>query len=151
MQDLNVQYLGVEQLTQAYPVVRTGMHVSQERWEEFGRELLADGGGVLAVTAPDGCLHGIAAFRPASNLRYGQSLDVEVIVAFELSGDDRVREALCQELERIATARGCKVLNLMVAAKSLDPESHMRTGLERLGLTLDTVRFARDVSPESGN
>lgn len=149
MQDLNVQYLSMKQLARAYPLVRTATRVSQQRWEEFGRELIADGGGVLAVIAPDGCVHGVAAFRPASSLRHEQSLDVEVIVAFELSGDDRVREALCHELERIATARGCKVVNLTVAAKSMDPESHMRTGLERLGLTLDTVRFARDVSTEN--
>lgn len=151
MQDLAVQSLGEEQLADAYPLVRTATRVSQQRWEEFGRELIAHRGGILAVTAPDGCVHGVAAFRPASNLRFEQSLDVEVIVAFELSGDDRVREALCRELERIAAARNCRAVNLTVAAKGADPESHVRTGLERLGLTLDTVRFARDLSSEGGD
>jgi hypothetical protein len=151
MQDLTVQSLGEEQLADAYPLVRTATRVSQQRWEEFGRELIAHGGGVLAVTAPDGCVHGAAAFRPASNLRYEQSLDVEVIVAFELGGDDRVRGALYRELEKTAAACDCRAVNLTMAAKSADPESQVRTGLERLGLTLDTVRFAGDVPSESGH
>lgn len=145
MQDLTVETLGFGQLAQVYPLIRSATRVSLERWEEFGRELLAGGGGVLAVLAPDECIHGAAAYRPSLNLRHEQSLDVEVIVAFDLRGDDRVRKVLCEELERIAARLGCGTLNFTVPARSAEPSSRARSGLERLGLRLDTARFVREL------
>jgi len=61
MQDLTVETLGSGRLAQVYPLIRSATRVSLERWEEFGRQLLASGGGVLAVIAPDEC---IMASRP---------------------------------------------------------------------------------------
>lgn len=145
MQDFRVESLGPDQLAQVYPLVRAATRVSLKRWEEFGRELLAGGGGVLALTAPDKCIHGAAAYRPGRNLRHEQSLDVEVIVAFDLRGDDRVRETLCRELERIAARLGCSTLNFTVAAEKAEPASSARNGLERLGLRLDTAGFVREL------
>lgn len=143
--DLNVEPLTGDRLAEAYPLVRTATRVSQARWQEFGRELLESGGGILAVTAADTCLHGVAAYRPNRNLRHEQTLDVDVIVAFDLRGDDRVREALCLALEKIAASLGCSAVNYTVAAKSAAPRSRARSGLERLGLKLDTASFVREV------
>jgi len=143
--ELTVKPLSAEQLAEAYPLVRTATRVSQARWEEFGRELLQGGGGVLAVTAADKCVHGVAAYRPNRNLRHEQSLDVEVIVAFDLRGDDRVREALCRALDRIAAGLNCSAVNFTVPARSAEPRSRARSGLERLGLKLDTASFVREV------
>jgi hypothetical protein len=145
MPDLTVQFVDADRLAQVYPLVRSATRVALERWEEFGRELLRAGGGVLAVLAPDRCVHGVAAYRPSRNLRHQQSLDVEVIVAFDLRGDDRVRQALCRELERIAVGLGCSAVNFTVAAKSAEPSSRARSGLERLGLKLDTASFVREL------
>jgi len=89
--------------------------------------------------------HGVAAYRRGRNLRHEQCLDVEVIVAFDLSGDDRVRAALCRELERIAAKLECTALNFTVAAKSAETSSSARSGLERLGLRLDTAGFVREL------
>lgn len=146
MKDLKVEHLGVGQLAQAYPLIRSATRVSLKRWEEFGRDLLASGGGVLIVAAPDECIHGAAAYRPSLNLRHERSLDVEVIVAFELRGDGRVRQLLYRELERIAAKLGCSALNFTVSARSADPSSSVRSGLERLGLRLDTAGFVRDLA-----
>ena len=145
MQDLTVEKLGAGRLAQVYPLIRSATRVSLERWEEFGRQLLASGGGVLAVIAPDECIHGVAAYRRGRNLRHEQCLDVEVIVAFDLSGDDRVRAALCRELERIAAKLECTALNFTVAAKSAETSSSARSGFERLGLRLDTAGFVREL------
>lgn len=145
MQDFILESLSVDRLDQVYPLIRSATRVSLERWKEFGRELFAGGGGVLAVTAPDKCIHGAAAYRPSRNLRHEQSLEVEVIVAFDLSGNDQVRRVLCRELERIATALQCSALNLTVAGKNADPSSSARSGLERLGLRLETAGFVREL------
>ena len=143
--NLSVQSLSVERLAEAYPLVRTATRVSQERWDEFGRALLESGGGVLAVIAEDKCLHGVAAYRADRSLRHEHYLDVEVIVAFDLSGDDRVREALCRELDRIAADLHCSAVNFTVAARSAEPRSRSRSVLERLGLKLDTAGFVREL------
>ena len=148
MPDLTVRPVGVDHLAQVYPLIRSATRVSLERWREFGRELLDKGGGVLAVFAPDECIHGVAAYRPSRNLRHEQTLDVEVIVAFDLRGDDRVRAALCRELEHIATECGCGTVNFTVAAKSAERSSSVRSGLERLGLKLDTASFVRELPGE---
>lgn len=145
MTELTVQSVGSDRLAQVYPLIRSATRVSLERWEEFGSDLLSCGGGVLAVAAPDECIHGVAAYRPARNLRHEQSLDVEVIVAFDLRGDDRVRAALCKELERVAAELNCSAVNFTVAAKSAEPASRARSGLERLGLKLDTASFVREL------
>lgn len=150
MQHLFVQAINRKQLALAYPLVRSATRVSLERWEEFGGELLSDGGGVLAVVSPDDCVHGVAAYRPARNLRHEQSLDVELIAAFDLQGGDRVRSALCEELERIASRLGCSAVNFTVAAKSAEPTSRARSGLERLGLKFDTASFVRQLPDEPG-
>ena len=94
MRDLTVQQLTYDRLGEAYPLIRTATHVSLERWLEFGAELLKADGGVIAVVASDHYVHGVAAFRPRSHLRHDQGLDVEAMVAFDLRGNDRVKDVL---------------------------------------------------------
>ena len=149
MPDLTVEAVGLDRLAEIYPLIRSATRVSLERWQVFGRELLAGDGGVLAVTAPDNCVHGVAAYRPVGNLRHQKTLDVEVIVAFELRGDDRVREMLCRELERIAVDLNCSAVNLTVSARTAEPSSRAREGLERLELKLDTACFVRELPGQS--
>lgn len=148
MPDLEVQILGHERLTDAYPLVRSATRVSLPRWEEFGRQLAAVSGGVLAVIAPDGCIHGVASFRPRPNLRHRQSLDVEVFVAFELPGTKGVRTMLYEGLERLAAERRCESLTLTTAAKGYEiPLSGSRASLEKLGLKLETLNYTRELEP----
>jgi hypothetical protein len=144
MPDLRVETIQPDSLADVYPLVRSGTRVTLERWIEFGVELLSTGGGVLAVKASDNCVHGVAAYRPGRDLRYKESLDVEVFVAFDLRGDDSIRNALCGALDRIANERGCKSVNFTVPGRSADPASAARAGLERIGLKLESARFVRD-------
>lgn len=145
MPDLTPKMLQISELAQVYPLVRSATHVSLDRWKAFGRDLLEGGGGVLSVKAADECIHGVAAFRPIRHLRHEMMLDVELIVAFDLIGDDRVREVLYRELERIAVNLKCSTVKITVAAKIAERRSRVRTGLERLGLSLDTANFVREL------
>ncbi len=147
MPELRVETIQHDSLADVYPLVRSGTRVPLERWMEFGIELLRTGGGVLAVKAPDHCIHGVAAYRPGRDLRHKESLDVDVFVAFDLRGDDSIRNALCSELDRIATELGCKSVNFTVPGRSADPASAARAGLERIGLKLETARFVRNPFP----
>lgn len=146
MRDLIVQQLSFDRLREAYPLIRSAAHVGLERWLEFGSELFKVGGGVIAILGADQCIHGIAAFRPRTHLRHARGLDVEVMVAFDLRGNDRVKRMLHEELERIGRDRGCRTIYFTVAAKNADPCSAGRAGLERLGLKLETAGFVREIT-----
>ena len=148
MPDLEVQILERDRLADAYPLVRSATRVGLPRWEEFGLQLAAVGGGVLAVIAPDGCIHGVASFRPRPNLRHRQSLDVEVFVAFELPGTSGVRALLYEGLERLGAERQCESLTLTTAARGYEiPLSGSRVSLEKLGLKLETLNYTRELEP----
>ena len=91
MPDLIVESVGLHRLAEIYPLIRSATRVSLERWKGFGEALLAGGGGVLAVIAPDDCIHGVATYRSIRNLRHEQSLQIEILVAFELIPHATVR------------------------------------------------------------
>ncbi len=145
MPELNVQSIDQTRLAQVFPLIRSATRVDLTRWEEFGSNLLDAGGGIVAVVAPDQCVHGVAAYRPRTNLRHQRILDVEVIVAFDLRGGDRVRDKLVCALEQIAVDTGCAALHFTVDAKNATPQSRARMGLERLGLKLETAAFVREL------
>lgn len=147
MPQLTVSRLDVNRLGEAYPLIRSAAHVSKERWEAFARDLFKDGGGILAVIAEDGRVHGVAAFRQAESLRHEAGLLVEVIATFELSRAARVRQALCTALEEAARERGCRSLIFTMAADGYaDPVSRRRTSWEELGLQMETVSFVQPVA-----
>ncbi|WP_166039014.1 hypothetical protein [Sphingosinicella sp. YJ22] len=149
MPDLSLSRLDEGQLALAYPLIRAAARVSLERWKTFARQLIASGGGILAVGADDGCLHGVASFREVGSLRFERSLQVDILVAFELSRMAPVRRALCAGLEGIAREMGCRSIIFTTAARNAEPASAGRLSWEELGLKMETVSFVRHVQPEA--
>lgn len=148
MPELSLLHLNENELARAYPLIRSDARVSPERWEAFGRELIAGGGGIIAVEAGDACLHGVAAFRRLGSLRHELSLQVEILIAFELSHAAPVRRALCVALEDLARKTGCGSIVFTTAARTCaDPRSRGRLAWERLGLQMETVGFVRQLRP----
>ena len=70
------------------------------------------------------------------------------MVAFDLRGNDCVKDLLYKELERIGRQRGCRTIYFTMAAKNAEPSSKARAGLERLGLKLETAGFVRELPAE---
>lgn len=131
-------------MAEAYPLIRRTARVAPERWEKFGRELAAQGGGVLAAFAEDGRVHGIAAYLPVISLKHGNALRVEAIAAFELGHVSLVRSALSAALDRLAGEKHCAVVTISLDAKGLfSPRSRRRRGWEALGLIPETIEFVR--------
>jgi hypothetical protein len=134
MPELSVLQLSECQLAHAFPLVRAAARVTSDRWEAFGRELIAAGGGILAIQADDGCLHGLAAFRRCETLRHDVSLQVEILVAFELSRSAPVRRALCEAIREHAKARRChSIVYTMAAHSHADAASLRRMSWEKSG------------------
>lgn len=149
MPDLRLSRLDESRLPLAYPLIRSAARVSQARWEAFARQLIAAGGGILVASADDGCVHGVAAFRRTGSLRFERALQVDILVAFELSRGAPVRRALCDGLEEIARETGCRGIVFTTPARNADPASAGRSGWEALGCRLETVGFVRELAGDA--
>jgi hypothetical protein len=150
MPDFRILLLDERQLAEAYPLVRSATDVSPDRWKKFARELIASGGGVLAVQAADSCLHGVAAFRQVGTLRHELSLQVELLAAFELSRLAPVRKALCAALEDLARRKGCRNILFTVAADAAgQARSGLHASLEARGARLATVSMVQKLAGEA--
>lgn len=131
-------------MAEAYPLIRRQARVGPERWQEFGRQLSSSGGGVLAVRAEDGRVHGVAAYLPVVSLTHGNALRVEAIAAFELGHASLVRNALSAALDKLARSLRCEVVMVSLDAKGLfSPRSRRRRGWEALGLSAERIDFVR--------
>lgn len=143
---LSVSNLEPGQMMEAYPLIRRSARVAAADWSRFGCRLAKQGGGVLAVRAEDGQVHGVAAYLPVANLRHGKALRVEAIAAFELGHVSLVRNRLSSALDSLARAQGCRVVLISLDAKGVSsPRSRRRRGWESLGLTAESIGFVRQV------
>ena len=102
--------LDPERLCEALPLLRLALAGLDElRWVAHCEDLARAGGGVLAVAAADVAFHGVALYRPQSDLCRGKVLRVDMLMAYEFSPAGPVRAALLAALEdtcRYVEARG---------------------------------------------
>lgn len=106
----DVAELAAERLDEAYPLVRSARGASAAQWRDFVAALRTAGGGLLAASAADGRIHGVAAWRPCFCLVDGNVLVVDLVAAMEISAPARVRPALCAALSRLGRERACGAL-----------------------------------------
>lgn len=146
MPDLSLCRLCERELADAYPLVRFATRVTAERWTSFARALIAAGGGAIAARADDGCLHGIAIFRPLDSLRHVRCLYVELLVVFELTRRSPVHDLLCAALDRVARELDCPSILLTLPAGRRAGRAPWRGP----GLSLEAMGFVRQTQPERG-
>lgn len=116
--------LEADELAQAWPLVRMASPwLDQATWQSSAEELIGHGGGVVAVVAPDGWLHGLATYQPIDKARAGRVLYVETLVTFELIRRAPVRQFLCDCLEWLAPALGCDTIAVSMPAGGTVPKS----------------------------
>ena len=118
MPGLTIIDLEPDELARAWPLVRiVSPWLNPEAWQGSAEELIAHGGGVISVVAPDGCLHGIATYEPIDKSRTGRVLYVETLVTFELSRRAPARHALCDALDLLGHAFVCRSVVLPLPSK----------------------------------
>jgi hypothetical protein len=128
MPQFAIEHLSESQLEEAWPVVRMSRsHAFCDWWVSESVALIARGGGILALRAPDHAIHGIATYEVARKARLGRVLLVDTLVAFELNGRAPVRHALCDALELLASAFNCRSIVLPIPSKG-----HIRHRAKRL-------------------
>ncbi|MGE5722192.1 MAG: hypothetical protein ACM3YM_06995, partial [Sphingomonadales bacterium] len=78
MQHFTISQPGPDVIAQAYPLVRmAAAEVTFDQWREHAERLFATGGGILAVSAGDASLLGLATYRPEEDLRHGRVLRID--------------------------------------------------------------------------
>jgi hypothetical protein len=113
MPDLRIRQLDRDDVARAWPLVRSKSRIaSLSHWKRFAHDLFERGGGVIAVSAEDGCLHGIATYEPTMTKSFGHVLQVDTLVSFELSRRAPVRHALCDALTGFARLFDCDAVRV---------------------------------------
>lgn len=152
MPRLLVSKLETERMADAYPLIRHLAWVGNAQWEMFARQLADKGGGVLAVEAEDGHVHGVATYLPVTSLKHGKALRVEAIAAFELGHASPVRNLLSAALDELARSEGCAAVMVSLDSKGmLSANSKRRCSWESLGLTAETIEFVRRIDSDSNS
>ena len=147
MPDLRIFPLEGPQVDLAFSLLRSATDITPEQWRSFADELIAAGGGIVAAEADNGCLHGLAVYRRLGTLRHGHALQVELLVAYELSRQAPVRKALCAALEEIARDSDCRAIVFTSPARSqVEANLARQAGWEEMGATMATVDFVRHLS-----
>lgn len=150
MTKFRIVHLGSEQIAASYSLVRTiAPEVSPERWQDFAEAAIGGNGGILGAYAGNDALHGVAVFRPDTCLYGGRALRVEPMVTLELDETSPVRAALCEALELVALARDCGKLMVSLFSRGYaDPAGRKALGWLKLGMEIESVTFAKTLSPE---
>ena len=141
----SVKHLQEDQFDLVYPLVRIAApQLEVDDWRHFARRLMAGDGGILTVSAGDERPYGVAVYRVDYSLRHGRTLQVELIVTFELKRQAPARAALCEMLELIALAKDCETLMLITASKGYAASNSPKADLwATLGLDVDSVVFTK--------
>ncbi len=143
MPGLQVRSLKDDELTLAYPLVRSVARVELSRWLGFAHALIAARGGIIGVRASGGCLYGAATFLTRPSLEHERILEIDLLAAIELGRGSHVERVLRDRLNVIARKRGCRALAYRMAG-SKRPEA-----AEDDKLAHHLVVIERAVSPAS--
>lgn len=134
-------------MAEAYPLIRCLGHIELEHWEEFGRRLTEQGGGVLAVRAEDKCIHGVAAYLPIASLKHRRALRVEIIAAFEFGHSLLVRSTLSTALDDLAREKKCDVVMVSLDVKDrFNKRSRRWRAWDSLGLKAEAIECVRHLA-----
>jgi hypothetical protein len=144
MPRLLVSNLELERVSEAYSLIRHLAGIDLEQWDDFYRQLIRLGGGVLSVRGEDECIHGLAAYLPVASLKYGKALRVDAIAAVEFGHSMTVRQALCSALDNVARKKDCGAVIISLDANGVSGRRSRRwRGWEALGLSAATIDFVR--------
>ena len=132
MPDLRIRQLYRDDIERAWPLARSKSQFSSlSGWKRFAHDLVERGGGVIAVSAEDGCLHGIATYEPITQKDVDRVLEVETMVAFELSRRAPIRHALCDALIGFARLFDCGVVRVTLPDGRIVEHSAASAGAEQ--------------------
>jgi hypothetical protein len=108
MPGFTIEHLTHERLLDAWPIVRSsGGYARADWWLAHAACLIGDGGGVLAVRAADGAVHGVAIYRLGRDRSFNKVLSVQSIITFELRRRAPARRTLCDALDELSLKLDC--------------------------------------------
>jgi hypothetical protein len=122
---LNVNLMSVEEIDQAFPLVRTLCPAAElEGWRRFARQRLSPdtqlGTGILIVRNEQGCIVGLGAYTVTCDLLHGPILLADHFCALDIIDPENVARALEGGIERTARRHGCTAVHTTVASDGQD-------------------------------
>ncbi|HEY0833176.1 MAG TPA: hypothetical protein VGE72_04620 [Azospirillum sp.] len=134
--------LGLRQIDQAYPLVRTiAPDLEVERWRGFATALTglsrASGapGGIMTAQNERGYIHGLFSYSVRADLHYGQVLAVDNFIVLDLFNPAGAASVLLKAMEDVARAHHCAAIHTALPERCAGPpdERHSMLGFFRDG------------------
>lgn len=130
MAEFTVQALKPNELSEAWPIVRSGPYPNVDWWLSEAADLIRNGGGVLVARAQDGRIYGVASFDAPAHLATERVLNIRLLISFDLSLSSPARDALLRSLRRIAGRLECRhIIAPLVARRTVRPETSIAGSL----------------------
>ena len=108
MPEFDITCLEPAQIDRALPLLRlTDAGKSPQQWRDQAAAAMKDGGGMIAISAEDGLVHGLALFHPPRASPLGNVLQVDELIAIEISRKAPVRRMLLKALSQMAARLDC--------------------------------------------
>lgn len=157
--------LSHDRIAAAYPLLWGAEGISLERWRHYADAVIeprcarngADAtAGMVAVEDPQGCIHGLFAYRRVEDLASGTTLQCDGLFAAHLVNPRRVHPALINAMVMLARRLKCKALRVSVpyvaaadAGAAASPAGDLRAALELAGFAPRDLVLCRPVEDEA--
>jgi hypothetical protein len=125
MAEFTVQALKPSELSEAWPIVRSGPYPNVDWWLSEAAELISNGGGILVARARDGRIYAVATFDAPAELATERVLTIRLLISFELSLSAPARGALLKALQRIASRLECRHIVAPLVARRTVPRASL--------------------------
>lgn len=157
--------LGLRQIDQAFPVVRTVLpDLGVERWRAFAAALIdraQDVGkanlpytGIMTVQNELGYIHGLFSYAMEEHLNHGRILSVDNFIVHDLFNLAGATAALLRAMEGIARGIGCTAIHTNLPqtyAGSVNYCSPVLNCFREDGHTLETLRLCKPLDGANDN
>lgn len=149
LRQLTTRTLTAENVPQAFPLIQTSFpEITLEDWQRFAETVLnpetRPKGGFLTVHCEQGYMAGLCNYRVEPDLLHGQTLAVDLFVAYDLFDRETIATALVEALESVARSLHCRALHTQLTERG---RNGLKNGLidmlTRHGHEVETIRFCK--------
>lgn len=155
-----VKFLPMDKVPQAFPVMQNLVGLSLDRWQRYARSRveaensLPGSTGIVAIENQQGYIHGLFGYRVDMDLRCGQVLLCEYLVALGLFDAAAVLDVLVEAMESLARDKRCGAIHVRVPQPPAQANDHVDGRLiETLrcsGHAVETLELCRPLAPLDG-